>query len=399
MTGVTDYLIGATVQCWGCPVFDRLFASISAAAAAVYDKFAYVCVILFCVLFAVYIVSAVWRQINPRDGKMDDTLYQKSVRPVFINSIVALVFLGMGVMLPRFVTTITLEPVAQVALLYSRAVTQTDGARLDQAVEYTVMPMPDDGFFRPKLRNTIIDLMKTTIGQFQNYMKLGIAVMDRAFEWRALLGVGALVRHILMFAIGLYMVYEFLRLFVRFCFKFIDVIVSMAMFAFFFPLSLILAPFEGAAGAPKWFGSLGRNVGRHQIKNIINAIVGLAAAVLTYSVIMAIIAKYFAGMGITSAELTRLILSGDVSAADLTAENIETMTIGGIAVLAFLMNYLWDQIPGVTKMVLGAFNASPSNSMGDKVADDVMKLTTTATAKVTDVVGKIISGDGGAAKK
>ena len=60
MNGVMNSLVDTSVQCWGCPVFDRLFQIVSNAAAAVYDQFVIFCAILFCVLFAFYVVNAVW---------------------------------------------------------------------------------------------------------------------------------------------------------------------------------------------------------------------------------------------------------------------------------------------------------------------------------------------------
>jgi len=104
-------IVDSTVQCWGCPVFDRLFQVISIAAAAVYDKFVFFCAVLFCILFAFFAISAVWKNIR---GGASDPFYTKSIQPVIINSLVAFAFLSLGVMLPRMVTTITFEPVAQI---------------------------------------------------------------------------------------------------------------------------------------------------------------------------------------------------------------------------------------------------------------------------------------------
>ena len=222
-------LIEDSVQCWGCPVFDRLFQVISAAAASVYDKFVLFCAVLFCVLFAFFAISAVWKNIK---GGGTDPFYAKSIQPVIINSLVAFAFLSLGVMLPRLVTTITFEPVAQITAAYTQNMLQIDEETVAERVTYQPMPMSDDGFYRPELRDTVINIMKTTITQFQAYMKLGIAIMDNAFSWSALLGVGAVIKHIILFAIGLYLFYGFFKLFVRFCFYFADIIVAMTFFAF-----------------------------------------------------------------------------------------------------------------------------------------------------------------------
>ena len=69
-------LIDNHIQCWGCPVFDRLFQVISNAAATIYEDFSKICLLLFCILFTVFVVNAVWK--NMRDNYADG-LYSKSV--------------------------------------------------------------------------------------------------------------------------------------------------------------------------------------------------------------------------------------------------------------------------------------------------------------------------------
>lgn len=389
MNGLANSLVDKTVQCWGCPVFDRLFQVVSDAAGAAYGHFAALCLIVFCVLFAFYVLNAVWQNIK---GGAKDPWYEKSVRTVFLNSIVALTLLGIGVAMPRFVTSITFEPVAKIALVYTQATVQTDTDTVNEKVIYQPMKMSDDGFFRPELRDTIILLMKTTITQFQSYMKLGIAVMDSAFTWDALLGVGAFIKHVILFVIGLYLAVGFLLLFIKFCFYFADIIVAMTFFAFFFPLSLVLVSFKGADAVPKWISGLGKNVGTDQFKNLINAIIALAAAVIIYTVIMVIIAKFFSAPGASSADLMQKILSGEVFAGDLNHENMAAMSLTGAVVLVYVLNFIYGQIPNVSKMVLGAFGVSDKHDLGEQLANDAMALTS-ATINTAKKIGEtIISG-------
>ena len=225
-------LTGDAVQCWGCPVFDRLFQIISTAAAGVYDYFSDLCLILLMAMFTVYVINAIWKNAQ---NNFADTFYKKSVQKVFINSIVAISLMGAGVVVPRFITTITFEPIAQMTLTYSQAMINQTQADVDERVTYQPVKIKDDGFYRPELRDTIINIMKTTITQFQSYIKLGIAVMDSAFSWSALLGIGTLIKHIILFFIGLYLAWGFFKLFFKYCCYFADAIVAMAFFAFFFP--------------------------------------------------------------------------------------------------------------------------------------------------------------------
>lgn len=382
-------LVDSTVQCWGCGVFDRLFQIVSDAAALVYDKFAYFCVVLFCVLFSFFVINAVWKTVS---GNVSDPLYEKSIQRVFVNAIVCIGLLGMGVALPRFITTVTFEPVAQVAQTYTAAMINLDNESITEKVTYQPQQMGDDGFYRPKLRDKIILLMKTTITQFQSYMKLGIAVMDSAFTWRALLGVGSLLKHIMLFVMGLYLTWNFFKLFFRYCCYFADIIIAMAYFAFFFPLSLMLFAFNGADNVPKWFGGLGKAVGVNQFKNLINAIITLASAVITYTVIMAIIAKFFAAPDVSSADLMNAITTGEIFDAELDMTNLEAMTLTSFIVLVYVLNFLQDQIPQVTKMVLSVFGVSENKQLSETLANDMMQLTQDIVDTTKKIGETIISG-------
>ena len=388
MNDFINPVIDASVQCWGCPIFDRLFAIVSNAAAAVYDQFVIFCAIIFCVLFAFVVLNAVWQNIK---SPTPDPWYQKSLKPLLINSLVSLAFLSMGVYLPRFVSSVTFEPVANITLIYTQSMLQTTPETVNEHVTYQPMEISDDGFFRPELRDSIILLMKTTITQFQSYMKLGIAVMDKAFSLDALLGIGNLIKHIILFFIGLYLAYAFFKLFWRFCCYFADIIVAMTFFAFLFPLSLILVAFKGA-DAPSWVTNLGKGIGTKQFKKLINAIIALAAAVLTYTVIMVIIAKFFSAPGQSAADIMQLITSGEVFAGDLSGDNLAAMTLGGCIILVYVLNFLYTQIPTVTQMVLDSFGVSQENQLSEQLANDAMKLTSTIVDTVKKAGATIISG-------
>ena len=388
MNNIVNPLIDASVQCWGCPIFDRLFQIVSNAAANVYQQFTIFCAILFCILFAFFVINAVWQNIKKNS---DDPFSQKSIKPIFINSLIALTFLSMGIYLPRFITTITFEPAANIALIYTQSMLQTDNEVVNEKVTYQPTEISDNGFYRPQLRDTIIMLMKTTITQFQSYIKLGIAVMDKAFSIKALLGIGALLKHIMLFFIGLYLAYGFFKLFIRFCFYFADIIVAMTFFAFFFPLSLILVAFKGG-DVPAWISSLGKKVGTNQFKTLINAIITLAAAVLTYTVIMVIIAKFFSAPGQSADEIMALITSGNIFSSDLSYDNIAGMTLVSCIILVYVLNFIYAQIPKVTSMVLDTFGVSEEKQLSEQLANDAMKLTTNVINTAKEIGKTIING-------
>jgi hypothetical protein len=387
MTNWLTSLTDSAVQCWGCPVFDRLFSVISAAAAGVYRQFSLFCVLIFCIMLAFYILHAVWKNIR---GGVDDPMYQKHMKPVLINSAIVFALLGLGVYLPRFITTVTFEPVAEITLAYTQSMIGTDGETVDKKVTYQPEQMPEDGFYRPELRNKIVMLMKTTITQFQSYVKLGIAVMDNSFSWQALTGIGALITHIMLFIMGLFLAYQFFKLFIRFCFYFVDIIVAMTFFAFFFPLSLVLFVFKNDE-APNWMKQLGKDVGADQFKKVIDSIITLSAAVLTYTVIMAIIAKFFSKEGASAVQLMQMITDGSVTAAALSDDNFAMMTLGGCIILVYVIKFIAGEVKNVTKMVLDAFDVKEQNELSKELADNAMKMTENIVKTATDI-GKTALG-------
>ena len=388
MNNLLNSFVDSTVQCWGCEVFDRLFQIVSNAAAAVYDQFVIFCMILFCVLFVCYMANAIWKNMK---GGVTDPFYQKSLKPLVINSLVSLAFLSLGVMLPRFITTITFEPVANVAVIYTQNMLRTNPDQVNELVTYQPIKMDDDGFYRPALRDSIIMLMKTTITQFQSYIKLGIAIMDKAFSLEALLGISAFIKHIMLFIMGFYLAWGFFKLFWRFCCYFADIIVAMTFFAFFFPISLILVAFKGD-DAPKWMSGLGSKVGTNQFKKLIGSIIALAAAVLTYTVIMVIIAKFFSEPGQSSADIMNMITSGEIFADDLSADTLQSMTLIGCIILVYVLNFIYGQIPSVTKMVLDAFGVSEEKQLSEQLANDAMRLTTDVLGVIKQAGKNILNG-------
>ncbi len=389
MNDVLTSLVDKTVQCWGCGVFDRLFQVVSDSAAAAYQQMSTVCIILFCVLFSFFVLHAVWQTIK---GGTSDPWYEKSVQKVFINAIVCIGLLSMGVMLPRFITTITVEPATQIATAYTQAMIRQDSNVVEEKVDYQPMEMGDAGFYRPQLRDKIILLMKTTITQFQSYMKLGIAVMDRAFSWNALLGIGSFLKHVIMFAIGLYLTWGFFKLFFRYCCYFADIIIAMTFFAFFFPLSLMLFAFKGASNVPSWIGKMGQGLGASQLKNLINAIITLSSAVITYTVIMVIIAKFFSLSGVDSTNLMTAITTGQVFADDLSTENLQAMTLVSCIILVYVLNYIYGQIPQISKMILSAFGVSEEKAQSEQLANDMLQLTNTLWENAKKIGTTIIKG-------
>ena len=389
MNNLMNGFVEHVAQCWGCDVFDNLFKVVSNAGAVIYTKVANICFAIFAVLFVFYVIWAVWRTLNPKKPEESDKMYTKSVIRVVINSLFALTLLGLGVGVPRFITRITFEPVADITLIYTQSILKATPEFVEEHVKSApLQKIPDDGFYRPELRNTIIEIMRTTIVMFQSYMKLGIAVIDKSFTWHDMPTIGAIFRHILYFFIGVYLFYGFLKLFLRFCFYFVDVIVNMAMFAFLFPIALMMMSFRGG-DMPEWMSSLGKGLGANQLKKVIASIVALGASVITYIIVMIIIARFFTDSGTSVNELMNAIMSGNVFESDLSDDNLASITLVSMIVLLYVLDYIYSKVPDVSKMILDTFGVTSENSMSEQMADDAETLVGTITAGIKSVHEKI----------
>ena len=167
----------------------------------------------------------------------------------------------------------------------------------------------------------------------------------------------------------------------------------MAMFAFFFPLSLIMVAFRGADNVPSWMSGLGKDIGINQFKNLINAIIALSAAVITYTVIMVIIAKFFTAPDASVNEIMNAITTGNIFDVELSDDNLASLTIMGTVVLVYMISYIQSMVPDVTKMVLSAFNVSTKNDLSEQLANDAMALTSATINTVKNVAKTVITGD------
>jgi hypothetical protein len=378
MQNAVNSLIDFGAQCWACGIFDSLFVIISNTAAAAYGKMTYIGLVLFCVLFAFYILNAVWENIK---SGMSDPFLQKSVRPVLIKALLALALLSAGLIVPRLISTITFEPAAEITLSYTKSMLPSDYVIPDN---YQKIPLGNDGFFNPQLRDTILKLLQVSVSNFQVYIKTGVAIMDAAFSVQALLGIGALIRHIIVFFIGLYLTYNFAKLFIKYSFCFIDVIVAMALFGFLFPLSVIFFIFKDAKSAPGWMKNLGKDLGGGQIKKLVNAIVSIGATILTYTIIMLIIRGFLD---------TDSFQTDPEKLFDFDLDNSDAMqiTFAGAIVLVHVITYISTQTEQITQKILDAFEIKQENALSKEMGENMWKLTEIVGAQAKKLAVNIMN--------
>lgn len=383
MNELANTLIDTGIQCWTCPVFDNLFAIVSNTAAAAYERLCLFSVIIFCVLFGFYAFNVAWQNIK-NGGK--DSMFTKTIRPILIKSLVALTLLSMGLIVPRFISTITFEPVAVMTLQYSRAMLPSD--YVIPAYENAIQ-LGDSGFFNPALRDTIIQILETSVANFQVYIKIGIAIIDEAFSINALMGIGTLIKHIIICFIGIFLTYYFVKWFVKYSFCFMDVIVAMAMFAFFFPLSVVLFIFKGANDIPGWMKNLGSKLGGDQIKKLINAIVSVASTILTYTIIMLIIRGFLDANGVSADSIQNT--SESIFDFDLENSSAMQITFAGSIVLVYVIEYIRKQIPKITEKILSVFNVKQEDALSKEMGENVFQLTQIVADQAKGLVKTIIN--------
>ncbi|MFQ6730146.1 MAG: hypothetical protein ACLRFK_03820 [Alphaproteobacteria bacterium] len=367
MTSLTE----TVVQCWGCAVFDRLFQIVSSVGVHVYSNLTQLFLGVFGILFAIFTFNAIWSNFK---GGLKDPIMKDSFLKVFIRAVFALTLLGAGTLVPKTISTVIFEPVAKVTLLYSQTMINTNDAIVSEQVTYEPVEITQEGIYSENLRDLMIMLMKTTITQFQSYIKLGLALMDNAFSWKAFFPISNLLKHVILFIIGFYLAWNFIKIFFKYCCYFADVIIAMAFFAFFFPLSLVMVAFKDVKETPKWFGEIGKSVGVAQLKNLINAIVTLGSVVLTYTIMMVIIARFFSASNISVNDLMQAITSGTVYAEDLNNDALYSLSLMSSIALVYILNFVFNQIPQITKMVLSVFGVEENAKHAEQFAGDIGRL-------------------------
>lgn len=381
MQEVANSFIDSTVQCWTCPIFDKLFVIISNAAAAAYQRFTLFSLVIFCILFAFFVMNAVWDGIK---NNTDDPFLQKSVKPVIIKALIALALLGMGLTFPKLISKVTFEPVAEVTLQTSKILLPSD---YEVSSNYVPVKIEQEGFFNTNLRDTVLQLIETSITSFQVFIKIGIGIIDNSFSLSSLLSIGSLFKHIIIFFIGLFLTYKFTRLFIKYSFCFMDIILAMALFAFFFPISLVLFIFKDAQKLPEWMKSLGGNLGAGQIKTLINAIVSVISSIITYTIVILIIRGYLDKNGVDIGSIQASTSS--LFEFDLDNSDAMQITFTGAIVLVYVINYIADQIPKVTDKILSVFGISQENKLSNEMGDNTLAMidiVTQEAKKIRDIV-------------
>ena len=153
-----------------------------------------------------------------------------------------------------------------------------------------------------------------------------------------------------------------------------------------------MTSFKDVKEVPKWFGTIGKNVGVAQLKNVINAIVTLGSVVLTYTVMMVIIAKFLSASNVSVNDLMGAIYGGNLYEEDLSTDALYSLTLASFIALLYVLNFVFEQIPQITKMVLSMFGVEENNKHGEQFASDMGRLSKLAFDNAATFGSIIING-------
>ncbi|MDR0319558.1 MAG: hypothetical protein LBH81_02350 [Rickettsiales bacterium] len=334
MNGALEFLTANLVQCWACPVFDNLFVAVGSAAENSYGQIARFALFLLTAFIAFYTVYIVMTKLSKG---AEDPFYMKSMKPVLINSIIIVSLIGMGTFVPKTVARLTLEPVAAMTHAIASSVIPLPDRGISAA--YEPKPMPDSSFYSPALKNRVLDIMQMTTTAFQGFILFGFAMISNSLNLTALLSVlsgdfGPALDTVFMFFLGVFVAWSFIKLFLKFLFYFIDVIVSLTLFAFLFPIMLMAFVMKNSE-APGWVKSIGGMSG-NIFQTAVRSVITLASAMIVYVVILA-------------------MLSGFIDLSNPSFESPAVMhSAAGIAVLVLIIGFLAAKIDDIAKELLAA---------------------------------------------
>jgi hypothetical protein len=320
-------------------------------------QFALFILTAFLVFYTLYIVMAKMAKSD------EDPFYLKSMKPVLINSAVIVALLGMGLFVPKAVSTITLEPVAYLTHGIASSVLPAPDhslvmVGLTKAIQ--VIDPAGPGIYSPELKHRIIDIMRMTASSFQNLILFGFNMLSNSLSLDSLVAVitldfGKMLETIFMFLLGLVITWQFIKIYFKFLFYFVDVIVSLALFAFLFPVMLAAFVMQNSE-APDWVKKMGGMSGTI-FQNAVKSIITLASAMIVYVVIVAMIGAFLGGVGASE------ILAGDFSNVNFAAPEI-MRSATGIAVLVLVLKFLIAKVDPIANEIKSAIGFADSAEGG-----------------------------------
>ena len=86
---------------------------------------------------------------------------------------------------------------------------------------------------------------------------------------------------------------------------------------------------------------------------------------------MILIMRFFSDGDTSVADLVAAISNGTIYQEELSMDSIYAMTMGSCLILLFIINWIYEQIPQVTQMILSAFNVKEEKGLSEELANGV----------------------------
>lgn len=362
MNAAFDFFTNNVLQCWACHAFDHTFVAVSVAAANAYDKISEFALLLLTAFLAFYIVYIVLTKLNKQAS--EDPFYMKSVKPVLINSMIIVSLLGIGITLPKMISYVALEPAAQITTSLSSALIDAPQA------QYEPIKMPENGFYTATTKDKVIETLKITTGGFQTYIAQGFKLISSAADLSIIknlikLEFGSVLETLFILLLGIYISWSFIKLFAKFMFYSLDVLMHATFFAFLFPILAVAFVFRNS-DAPDWVKNIG-NGSATMFQNLLGSIITLGSAIVVYVIIMAMLAG-FAG------------------------DNFETPNVmhsaAGLATLVLVLGFIIGKTETMANEIKSVFGIQEKKELGEAANTNFTKLLGNAKKIISQFKGK-----------
>jgi hypothetical protein len=363
-----DWLTRTIFQCWTCDAFDPLFVVISDVGAKTYDVMMNAAMLIMSIFIIFYVIYLVLIKLKETDK---DPLYMnRLVKPVLIPALIITVFAAAGTVIPRAISTGILEPVAAMTTAMAKtALTPTEEAmEKAKVVDYKPKEMNSDGFYTPELKNSIVEILKTTTYGFQNFILFGASIITNTLTFDNFsifvdgkFTLSKIIGSILLILMGGTILVFFIGLMLKFLFYFIDVGIGLAMFAFLFPLMLAAFIMKNA-DVPDWVKNASK-MSEKFFKQCTTSIIALGSMTIVYVIIVALITGFINGN--PDQNMMQMIMNGDFANIKYSSPEI-LQTIPGFLVMIIVVGWIYSKIDTITGEIK---NALQLNSAEQKEAD------------------------------
>lgn len=357
-------------SCWSCQMFSDIMSTMSGILPRVYDALGSFIIPFAVAVTAIWIAWQLFKTFANDSGAVDGWSLSDNFVTHFVKlGIVSAVLLAP---LPRILTDVVIEPVFNVGLYMSRAVTGDEV--FNSCLVATAIADPvtissaatAHGAFSPKLRHNLACQVANVHQVTGIGMTVGWTMMNMAFNdeymHKIMWGV-PIFPNVPMFAGGLLITLLFLMALLPIPLYFLEIFIKLSMDLVLLPLTFLGWLFKGWNIFPQ--GSHNKNI-RAIVDDVINATAGIAVTGLFVSFSVMFLNAIFGKINGVD-RLFQALQSGDssvlIDGLMMRNDSLVTILIMGVFIAMFMVS-----IPALTKTL---FNVSISTKYYDNLKKDL----------------------------